>query len=203
MSVLATDNFNRADGGLGANWATQTGNGAPQIGSNKARTNAVGTDSVARYSAISWPNDQYAKQKTITLGASHGNGPCTRCASAANTYYGSYVDGAYGAGASFTTFKCIAGTHSNLATGTKLVATGDVIELRAVGTAISGYINSVLQLGPTTDSAISAGDAGILVFVDSGTTADSEADDWEGGDFGAGGAAVGSYYYRQVAGVGT
>jgi hypothetical protein len=57
------DDFNRADGGLGANWTTITGTGAPQIVGNLVQPVAVGgaTGSQSLYTAITWPNTQYAR----------------------------------------------------------------------------------------------------------------------------------------------
>lgn len=183
MSVIATDTFTRADGGLGGNWTTLTGMGAPQISTNRVRTNAVGTDSEARYSAASWPNDQYAQVKAVLINTSRGGGPLVRCSSSAETMYGAYVSGAFGAATFFATIKSVAGAHSNLATTNTTVAANDVIRVEVQGNQVSGYINGTLTLGPTSDSSITSGDAGLLVFVDSGTTADAEIDDWEGGDF--------------------
>lgn len=189
MSVLASDAFTRANGGLGANWTTITGEGSPQISTNRVRTTAVGTDSEARYSAVSFPNDQYSQVAIITSSSnSTGAGAIARASNSANTWYGAY--GKNLGSATLTVVKCVAGAHSNLTSAGKTIASGDIVRIEASGTSISGYINGVLQSGPTTDSAIASGDAGVVVFADAGTTADAELDDWEGGDFTSGAAAA-------------
>jgi hypothetical protein len=66
--VLATDDFNRADAGLGANWTTITTSSDPQIRSNVVEDLAVaGASANALYTGISWPDDQYASLTILTL----------------------------------------------------------------------------------------------------------------------------------------
>lgn len=186
MSVLATDDFNRANGGLGANWTTISGNGAPQVDTNQSRTNSVGTDSLAFYNGAVAPNDQYAKIKVNALTASAGVGAVTRAAPASNAYYCSYVFGNFGGTITLNTFVCVAGGHTTLASAAATVSTGSIVECRAQGSAITGLVDGVIVTGPTTDSSLASGQFGMMQFVDSGATTDALGDDWEGGDFGSG-----------------
>lgn len=184
MSVLATDNFNRAGPGLGANWTTVTGMGAPQIeSSTTVRTNAVGTDSAARYSAITWPDDQYSQIKVVTTASTQrGVGVIVRCATGAATFYGVYAKN-LGATATVTLFESTAGTGVDLATTTTTFSANDVLKLEAIGTALKVYRNgTIISALSVTDASITSGQAGILVFVDSGATTAAIGDDWEGGD---------------------
>jgi hypothetical protein len=190
MAVLASDSFDRADAGLGANWTTLVGAGAPAIVSNRVRTGSVGTDSEARYSAITWPDDQYAQVVCMTAnGTPDANGPEVRCSTINKTSYICWVLGALGAGAHLVVRKSLNSSHTTLTDTVQTVNSGDVIRIEAQGTSISAYINGVLKSGPTTDSAIASGYAGLIAFADSGSAADSELDTWEAGDF-TGAAAV-------------
>ncbi len=186
MSVLATDNFNRADGGLGTNWTTVTSSGAPQISTNVVRSTAVGTDSMSYYNATSAPNDQYASSAVVTATTSSvGNGPIVRTDSGTKTFYVAYVTGPLDATAKIFLSKFTSGTSVNITNGTFTVAANDVLKLEVIGTNLSVYLNGVLKIGPTSDGAISTGQFGIQVFADAGTTADSQLDNWEGGDTGS------------------
>ena len=60
MAMLASDNFDRGDGGdLGAVWTVITSNSNFAIVSNKAQPNALNVDCGERYSGLVWPDDQY------------------------------------------------------------------------------------------------------------------------------------------------
>lgn len=59
--LLFSDNFNRADGGLGANYTTAMGLAAPQIVANQVLPGAGPAISAAYVNAIAWPNNQWAE----------------------------------------------------------------------------------------------------------------------------------------------
>src|SRR5216117_2215069 len=70
MSVLASDNFNRANAAsLGANWILFKGIANHQgIFSNAADlTVASARNGDAYDGGVSWPNDQYAQAKVVTM----------------------------------------------------------------------------------------------------------------------------------------
>lgn len=184
--MAVTDNFNRADGGLGANWSTISGEGTGQVVSNQAETNSVGTDCVVRYSATTFGNDQYGQVKVVSsTTGSVGLGAMCRGSDSARTYYFAY--GKVATGGTWFLKKRVAGTASDLTSGSVDVAANDVMYIEASGTSISLKKNGVTVLGPITDSAIASGWAGFIVFVDSGVVGDAVIDDWEGGDLSAGG----------------
>jgi hypothetical protein len=90
--VSVTDDFNRANGGLGANWTTVTGMGAPQINANKVRPQSVtgAAMSAAIYTGATFGANQYAEAYTPWIGQSvldPGHGVRVRGATAANTCY--------------------------------------------------------------------------------------------------------------------
>ena len=183
MASLATDNFNRTDGGLGANWATQTGFTAPLIASNVVQTNAIGSDSVANYSAVTWPNDQYSQVSatTINTATSRFVSATVRCATAAQSFYAAGLAGPFGASTTRELRKCVTGTTTTLASNTGTHATGDVVKCECNGTTIRHLVNGT-QIHSVTDSSLASGRAGIFIFVDTGVVADAQLDNWDGGD---------------------
>lgn len=196
-TTLATDNFNRADGGLGANWTTITGKGSPQVNNNVAVTTAVGTDSMARYSAISWPDNQYAQVKVSAVSSSaSGTGPIVRCATGAASFYLAYVTGLSGGLATIKLTKYTTGTGSDLVTATNQpFAVNDVLRLEVSGNPAvlkvyrNGIVISALNFTDSS-SPFTSGQPGFLAYVDAGAVTDSSADDWEGGDLGTPPAAT-------------
>jgi len=182
LNVLATDNFNRADAGLGANWATITGAGNPLIVTNAVQTTAIGADSAARYTAVASPNNQYAQTKVIAYDDSaKGHGPVLRAASAANTYYRIISKGPSGASALIEIHKFVATTFTSLTSVTATTALNDLIRGEVFNNTITGYVAGVRKT-VISDASIASGSFGIAVFADGGATSSSRVDDWEGGE---------------------
>ena len=69
-SGTVSDNFDRADGGLGSNWTTVAGTAAPQIVSNTARAGTASTLNSAYWSASTFGNDQFAQASLPNSSAS-------------------------------------------------------------------------------------------------------------------------------------
>lgn len=179
--VLATDTFNRTNGGLGGNWTTITGQGAPQINTNVVVTNAVGTDSRAYYSAITWPDNQYAEIQVIAGAVSAGGGAVVRAQSGANSFYNAGYAGGLGATCALQVYRYDSGTANQLSSTTKTINANDLIRFEVEGSTLRAYIAGTLQYGPTTDSTYTSGSAGCSVYVDSGSTTNSKIDNFEGG----------------------
>ena len=182
MTTLASDNFNRADGGLGSNWTTTTGDSAPTIVSNAVRVSATATGNSAFYNAVTWPNDQWSEVVISACSGTGEVGAIVRAAPAANTYYYAAVQGTLGAGAAVNIHKFVAGTFSPMVNTTATVVANDVLRLEAEGTTIRLKINGSTVLS-TTDGSISSGSAGVSPYVDSGADTQSILDSWQGGDF--------------------
>jgi hypothetical protein len=188
MSLLAVDDFDRADGGLGGNWTTTTGIQAPQIVSNEALAGASNSVGGARHTGYAgWPNNQYASiliGSVVATQSDEGAGPACRIASGANTQYFAQTN---------TTqtrlYKVVAGTYTQLGSDGAACVAGDELRLECVGTSISVKRQGSVIIGPVTDAAIAAGDAGLWTtrHVTGGTTA---AASWAGGDFATGGGAL-------------
>lgn len=202
MSILATDNFNRAnENPLAGNWTTGPGEGNMRlVGNLAANFGDDGIDCAAYYSAITWPNDQYSKAKLATTGtAGSAAGPMltVRQSNSADTHYRLAVDHAGTNNVDLR--RRVAGTTTPIATFTQAWTDGDTWELRVQGTTLSVWLNGV-QVGTNqTDANIASGYAGIAY---SSLDANATIDDWEGGDFaggGGGGPAIDSdYLFYQV-----
>ena len=89
MPQLASDNFNRADSAtLGPNWTPVLGTAGILNNQCNPKTFDVNGLSVQRYSAISWPNDQYSELTIVDNSvASGGPGPVVRYADSVDTGY--------------------------------------------------------------------------------------------------------------------
>jgi hypothetical protein len=183
MTILATDDFNRADGGLGANWTTTTSEDAPLISTNEARNSTgVLTGGGARYTGAltgggAWPNDQYAEViigSVVSTTTDEGVGGACRIASGAKTHY--LVQGNTH---ETRIYKVVAGAFTQLGSDGPAVATGDKLRLICSGTSISATKNGTTIIGPVTDSDIASGDAGIWCTPNGGP---GTANSFEGGD---------------------
>lgn len=186
MSVLATDDFNRAS--IGSNWTTISGESAwATSGSAVAAPPSTALDSSMFYNAVTWPNDQYSQfsiPSIGTAGSDQGAGPALRCASGARTYYRIVVSGT--TGTNTWASKQVAGSYTNFASATKSGGwtTSDTAYAEIQGSSIkvrngSGGSNII----STTDSSIASGSAGMSY---SSTDASAQLDNFEGGDFAGG-----------------
>lgn len=181
MSVIATDNFNRADGGLGANWTSVSGTWS--IVSNEVRLDASG--SISYYSgAGAAPNDQYAQ---VVMGSAVGNGADSGCGPAVRIN-GSDLYFMAGGDTDTRVYKRISGGYTQLGSTGPSVAPGDVLYLEVQGTTLIAKKNGSSICGsPITDNAISSGNAGMWGYTDA--TFSDFVDDFEFGDFSGGGGA--------------
>ena len=72
-------NFDRANGGLGSNWTTVPGTGAPQIVSNILRVKTTGALNSAYWSASTFSSDQFAQASLPnSSGTQYGPGIAVR-----------------------------------------------------------------------------------------------------------------------------
>lgn len=178
LSGPVTDNFDRANNAsLGSNWTTPSGTNAIRINSNQAAGNATLGGGAAYWSANAFNDDQYSK--CIPIGLAAGG---------RYEYAGVRMGGANGEGYyaktdgtnSWLVYINAAGAESTLATfsGTGFNGSTDILEIRAVGTAIRFYKNGSQIGSDATDSNIASGYAGFLEAPDNNTAIDS----WEGGN---------------------
>jgi len=177
-AVSVSDDFNRANGALGANWTTLTGTNAPAIQSNT--WDAAGTQPSASY----WSANTFSANQSAEISFTDFSvGPSVRMAGAAQTAYYAYAedDGLESGTFIFRLYKVVAGTPTLLgssATG----QTEQVLKLTASGTTITlyslashgGAANSRIAV---VDSAIATGQAGIYAVAPGVNT-----DSWYGAD---------------------
>jgi hypothetical protein len=185
-TTVASDDFNRADGGLGASW-TDISDGGLSISSQVVSgTRAAGYSGGMR-SAEVFGGDQYSQVEVGATQLSGGQwiGPGVRMQNGGQDgYLGIYFWNSGNpvlmlfkrSGGSWTqlggTFNCGA-----LAAGTQLKVT-------AVGSTVSFLEDGVARI-TATDASLSGGAPGIIAY---GT---GDADNWSGGQVAAGAFAVG------------
>ncbi len=173
--MIASDDFNRADGGLGANWTTSKFVAhPPQIASNQAvGGNALGGTSGAIYTAVTFGPDQYSKMVISAKGAGDF-APWVRAVSPGDTVSGYYAE--WTSGSQVQIFKTTAQFLASASIG--ILNIGDAIELRVSGTTLSAYLNNTLVV-QATDSDHATGQPGFEIDIST-----SAIDSWEGGDIG-------------------
>jgi hypothetical protein len=173
MALPASDNFNRAnENPLAGNWTTAPGASAMQLFSNQV-TGSTGANCTSFWNADTFGNDQYS-QVTPVDNTNFGAGLAVRVRT--TTQYDCYILFLNASG-SVQIYKIIAGSVTLLSSPNFAYAAGDVIKLEAVGTTLTAYKNGVAQANPATDSALTAGAAGLFA-----NNFNLFLDDWEGGN---------------------
>lgn len=179
-----SDNFNRADGGLGTNWTTTTGQEDPQIVSNLVQDKTAGVaPSQAWWNANTFAANQYSQATNIknTVDAAHEIQITVRIdTTGANTAYQCRSRGPNGSSVQQRLGKIVTGTPTVLASGNFTINDNDVIRCEVIGSALN-YKQNGTSILTATDSAISSGAAGFgIVVPGTGTVTDTQLDDWSG-----------------------
>jgi hypothetical protein len=169
-----TDDFNRADGGLGSNWTTPTGANAFAIDTNRAIGNIGGFEWVgANYTGATFSNDQSAQVKFDFNGSTSSNGIMdvhVRASNSARTYYFLQVNcaGNWYVGRQVTGTETILFDFNDFPA--VVFADDDVGKLEVSGSGASivvkAYRNGV-QIGTDysdTSGGIDSGNPGIALF---------------------------------------
>jgi hypothetical protein len=184
--VDRTDNFNRADGGLGANWTAFTDTfmtATLAIASNVVTQSSNGTDAFSLWTADTFQNDQYSQCVIASATGSSNSGPIVRgTTGGTNKHY--EFDAGPGATSAIYLYDAGVGWTS-LATGVA-VANGDTLRLEITGTTLTAKVNAATNC-TATDATLSSGNPGMHNFPDTGQTI--TLDDWLGGPITAAGAA--------------
>ena len=140
----ATDDFNRADGPLGANWET-FGDNPPTIVSNQFSSPGFNG---ARYIGADFGNDHYSE---IIANKSTHMAVAVRIQDVDN-YYFNFLEGGL--------FKRVAGNGSFVGNFELFWDEGDTVRLEAIGDQITLYINGISR-GTLTDGDLTTGRPGI------------------------------------------
>jgi hypothetical protein len=169
-----TDDFNRANGGLGPNW-TATSDGAMAISSQMV-TGTVGSTTGEIRTAESYASDQFSQVEVTSTQLTGGQwiGPAVRMQSSGQSgYLGMYF---WNSGSpEVRLYKRTGGSWAQLgAYSSGSLAAGTKLKLMAVGNTISFLVNGVQRIG-VSDSALTGGAPGILAY------GNATVDNWAGG----------------------
>jgi hypothetical protein len=180
----ATDTFTGTNSDpLSGNWTTT--NGAWIIFSNRAFSNTA--DSLVKWTADAFDNDQYAQVTVHAIGLGGSNyGPAVRIGTVTGYSVTISADGT-----ELTLKRAIdvtIGSYVTIQTISGLsIANGDTIKLQVTGTTLRVYQNDVQRGTDSTDANISSGSAGMLSIATGDQAMDNfQADDVTGGEGGAG-----------------
>ena len=173
-AATISDNFNRANGGLGSNWTTVSGTSAPQIVNNTAQPGSAGTLNSAYWSANTFGSNQYAAASfPNSSGANYGPAIAVRLSSSRGyvLWYGNSANTVsiwrMDSSSSWTQLK---------ASAKLTIAATDVWQLQAVGSTLTAYQNGK-QVVTTTDTHYTTGAPGIWMYY-----AGNQITNWSGGD---------------------
>lgn len=178
LNFSSYDNFNRANGGLGANWTTITGIVAPTITSNQVLGNTATTNQGAIYTATTFPNDQFS-QATVPVGGNNANGAYTVDVRTSNAAWSGYECQFYNG--NFSLVRYDAGVQNVLTTVAGSMASGDVLRITVVGTTLTCFqitAGVVTAVSTTTDAMYASGYPGFHIY---GNVSISALDNWSAG----------------------
>ena len=175
-SVSASDDFNRADGGLGANWAAVS-DGGMAIASQQV-VGTVGAVTGDMWTANAFTSDQYSVVQVTSTQLTGGQwvGPAVRVQGGGqNGYVGLYY---WNSGSpELMLFKRSGGSWTQLGSSysSGALAAGAQLEVAAVGGTISFLLNGVQRIS-VTDSSFTGGATGMMAY------GNATADSWSGGN---------------------
>ena len=173
-ATSASDDFNRADGGLGANWTAIT-DGGMAIASQQV-TGTVGVVSGDIRTAETYPGDQYSEVEVTStpLTGSQWIGPAVRLQNGGQDGYVGIYNWNSGSPV-LQLFKRSGGNWTQLGStySSGPLAAGTKLRLTVLGNSISFTANGVERIG-LTDSTFGSGAPGIMAF------GSATADNWSG-----------------------
>lgn len=193
MPQIVSDDFNRANGPLGANWTVRAvGTDAGiDIVSNQAKASAGSGEALAWFSGAGWTGgaDQYSEAVIIALESGKDMAIACRASglsvAVANVYLfdinpnGAAV--ALGGTIQCSFYKQVLGAFTQIGSDFGIVINAnDLLRLEVQGTSLRAYKNGSQVSTTQTDSSIASGNPGL--YIGSGTG--SIWDDFAAGDFG-------------------
>jgi hypothetical protein len=171
-----TDDFNRANGGLGANWTAiaDAAHGASlAIVSNKVVVGTANNDCASLWTADTFADDQYA-EATHVAGTSD-QGCIVRGRTSPNIRYYDFLSGS--GGGLLDAIEYYDGTTWNAIALSAGGSGSGVVRCEVTGTLITGKVNGTTKL-TVTDATLSSGVPGMHLYDVSNT---ATMDDWLGG----------------------
>ena len=176
-ATTVSDNFNRADGGLGGNWTTVAGTSAPKIVSNVLRAGTAGALNSAYWSASTFGADQFAQASLPgSSGTQYGPGIAVRLSSTKGYFL--WYGNSPGTVSLWRMDGASSPSWTQLAQSAPLTMSpsSDVWMIQAVGSTISGYHNGNLVV-QATDTHYTSGSPGVWLYYSSNQIAN-----WSGGN---------------------
>jgi hypothetical protein len=173
-AATVSDNFNRANGGLGSNWTTVSGTAAPQIVSNTVQPGSAGTLNSAYWSANTFGSNQYAAASfPNSSGTNYGPAIAVRLSNSKGyiLWYGNSANTV-----SIWRMDSSSGWTQLKASAKLTIAATDVWKLQAAGSTLTAYQNGK-QVVTTTDTHYTTGAPGIWMYY-----AGNQITNWSGGD---------------------
>ena len=171
---MATDDFNRSnETPLAAPWVNSAvaGDLDSQVNLVSNAVRAASAAALSYYAGAASSGGQYSE--VVSLG--RDGAPSLRFAVGASAFNG-YVFSCTGGTA--TMYKVTNGTYSSLGTtGSTGVAGSHTYKITASASTLTGYVDSVVEATPITDSTYTTGQPGINCGG-----AGHELDSWNGGD---------------------
>ncbi len=183
----ASDAFGRADANpLSGNWTKSTSFFDLQLASNHVESTSTSGASAAYYNGVTWSNfnDQ---SSTITIGAIGGSGflaSLARWQSASASGYQCRIGHPLGVSTPVSIVRTDFASDVLLASGTANASAGQTVECDALGSAITMQVNGSVVL-TTTDSTYATGNAGMMVFDNSGSLTGTYITTWSGSSLSA------------------
>src|SRR2546429_6213939 len=187
--MAASDNFNRANGGLGVNWAKPVPASEQTLGivNNQVTPDIEDAHCYAYWTRDTFSQDEYSQVRMSNVGP--WNGVIARAQSAIDRFYMAFVFGTN----DYRIYLRKDGLYYSLKTGnTETWVAGDIIGLEAAGfnpvqLTLLRKGNPVLTYTDTTENLV-GGSPGIGIFSPSGDHL--AIDDWTGGNLGMQGIFV-------------
>lgn len=174
--TVVSDDFNRADGELGANWTDDAGDA--DIVTN--RWDVTTTLCISRYSGTSLStDDHYSQTKVITLGVNYQGAIGRKVASGTQTYYSALTQSS---GIALQIYKFVAGAPTLLRDAAITFVSGDTMRLECDGSTLRQKQNGTQRGADVTDTAI----VDNLQCGITGAATDNVEEDFEAGDLAAG-----------------
>lgn len=174
------DDFNRADEDpLGnGDWTTTDGVGL-DIVSNEVQAGSAGDDNCSRWTSDTFPDDQAGECDIVAIVAADavGIGIALRANSDPDYY------AAIGNGNQCEVWRYLDGVFASLATGGSGVSVSDRLRGEAEGSTIRCLVNGTEDVS-TTDTNITAGDAGVAAYT-GGVVTENRLDNWRAGSLGS------------------
>lgn len=176
-TIVATDDFNRANGAVGSNWTAALNESISLIASNVLQGDAS-TGNTSYWSADTFDNDQWA-EADATLGTVYSEVHVDVRSSGSGRYMFAWTTDASG---TYDIIYYNGSTFTSIATAKTGVGTTGTRKLRVevVGTTITGYVDGVEQV-TATNSGLTSGSPGLGQYRDNntgGTLDNFSAGDW-------------------------